>query len=69
METKASKMLDGDFTPQARLFQHLKDVHLILSSGEKCGAFSAAVDDQVGAAHVARQGRGKEQARVGYVLR
>lgn len=38
METKASKMLDGDFTPQARLAQHLKDVHLILSSGEKCGA-------------------------------
>lgn len=38
METKADKMLDGDFTPQARLAQHLKDVRLILSSGERCGA-------------------------------
>ena len=33
MDTKAKKMLDGDFEPQARLSQHLKDVRLILASG------------------------------------
>ncbi|MEK6258682.1 MAG: NAD(P)-dependent oxidoreductase [Planctomycetota bacterium] len=38
METKANKMLDGDFTPQARLAQHWKDVRLILSAGEQSGA-------------------------------
>lgn len=38
METKANKMLDGDFTPQARLAQHWKDVRLILSAGELSGA-------------------------------
>lgn len=38
MDTKGEKMLTGDFTPQARLAQHLKDVRLILSSGETTGA-------------------------------
>ncbi len=38
MDTKAGKMLDGDFTPQARLSQHGKDVRLILSAGERHGA-------------------------------
>lgn len=38
MDTKGAKMLAGDFTPQARLAQHLKDVHLILQMGDKCGA-------------------------------
>lgn len=38
MATKANKMLDGDFTPQARLAQHWKDVRLILSAGEQSGA-------------------------------
>ena len=38
MDTKASKMLGGDFTPQARLAQHGKDVRLILSAGELHGA-------------------------------
>ena len=38
METKANKMLDEDFTPQARLAQHWKDVRLILSAGEQFGA-------------------------------
>jgi 3-hydroxyisobutyrate dehydrogenase-like beta-hydroxyacid dehydrogenase len=38
MDTKGPKMLAGDFTPQARLAQHLKDVHLILNMGEACAA-------------------------------
>ncbi|MCA9043655.1 MAG: NAD(P)-dependent oxidoreductase [Planctomycetaceae bacterium] len=29
MDTKGHKMIEGDFTPQARLSQHLKDVKLI----------------------------------------
>lgn len=32
METKGQKMLTGDFSPQARLSQHLKDVRLMLDS-------------------------------------
>ncbi len=35
METKGEKMLTGDFTPQARLRQHLKDVRLILAAAEQ----------------------------------
>ena len=35
MDTKGDKMLKGDFAPQARLSQHLKDVRLILSLGKK----------------------------------
>lgn len=38
MDMKGRKMLDGDFTPQARLSQHLKDVRLILSAGASNGA-------------------------------
>lgn len=32
MDTKGEKMISGDFTPQARLSQHLKDVRLILAA-------------------------------------
>lgn len=32
MDTKGEKMIQEDFTPQARLAQHLKDVDLILSA-------------------------------------
>lgn len=38
MRTKGEKMLTGDFTPQARLSQHYKDVRLILAEGRQCGA-------------------------------
>jgi 3-hydroxyisobutyrate dehydrogenase-like beta-hydroxyacid dehydrogenase len=38
MDTKGAKMLTGDFTPEARLAQHLKDVRLILKMGESSGA-------------------------------
>jgi 3-hydroxyisobutyrate dehydrogenase len=38
MDAKGEKMLKGDFTPQARLSQHLKDVRLILSLGRKVHA-------------------------------
>jgi 2-hydroxy-3-oxopropionate reductase len=37
MNTKGLKMLRGDFTPVARLSQHLKDVRLILDQGRKHG--------------------------------
>jgi len=32
MDAKGDKMLSGDFTPEARLAQHLKDVRLILAA-------------------------------------
>ena len=38
MDTKGAKMLARDFTPEARLSQHLKDVRLILAAGGGCGA-------------------------------
>lgn len=38
MDTKGAKMVTGDFTPQARLSQHLKDVRLIFELGEARGA-------------------------------
>jgi 3-hydroxyisobutyrate dehydrogenase-like beta-hydroxyacid dehydrogenase len=38
MDTKGQKMLTRDFTPQARLSQHAKDVGLILAAGEQTGA-------------------------------
>ena len=38
MDTKGAKMLAGDFTPEARLAQHLKDVRLVLAQGEQAGA-------------------------------
>ena len=38
MDTKGARMLNEDFEPEARLSQHLKDVRLILASGERSGA-------------------------------
>lgn len=38
MDVKGDKMLREDFTPQARLAQHLKDVRLILDAGKSTGA-------------------------------
>lgn len=38
MDVKGHKMLSGDFTPEARLAQHLKDVRLILDAGRSAGA-------------------------------
>lgn len=38
MDTKGPKMLAGDFAPEARLAQHLKDVRLILAQGAAAGA-------------------------------
>jgi len=38
MDLKGQKMLKRDFTPQARLSQHLKDVQLMLEAGRKAGA-------------------------------
>ena len=37
MDVKGKKMLDGDFTPQARLRQHHKDVSIILKYAQKLG--------------------------------
>lgn len=39
MDVKGFKMLTGDFTPEARLQQHLKDVRLILETGARRGAY------------------------------
>ena len=38
MDTKGDKMIREDFTPEARLAQHLKDVRLILAAGQQLGA-------------------------------
>ena len=38
MDTKGAKMLDREFTPEARLSQHLKDVRLILAEAVEAGA-------------------------------
>lgn len=38
MDIKGAKMLDRNFIPEARLAQHLKDVKLILKTGEARGA-------------------------------
>ncbi len=37
METKGAKMLTGDFTPQAKLSQHAKDVRLMLAEAQAFG--------------------------------
>ncbi len=37
MDSKGEKMLTGDFSPQARLSQHLKDVRLILDAAARTG--------------------------------
>jgi 3-hydroxyisobutyrate dehydrogenase-like beta-hydroxyacid dehydrogenase len=39
MDVKGQKMIAGDFTCQARLSQHLKDVRLILDKGRREGAY------------------------------
>jgi 3-hydroxyisobutyrate dehydrogenase-like beta-hydroxyacid dehydrogenase len=39
METKGAKMLRREFTPEARLSQHLKDVRLILAAAERAGLY------------------------------
>lgn len=38
MDAKGAKMIAGDFQPQAKLSQHLKDVRLILASAERVNA-------------------------------
>jgi len=38
MDNKGRKMLESDFTPEARLRQHHKDVRLILDLASRCGA-------------------------------
>jgi 3-hydroxyisobutyrate dehydrogenase-like beta-hydroxyacid dehydrogenase len=38
MDTKGPKMIAGDFSAQAKLSQHLKDVRLILDEGDRTGA-------------------------------
>jgi 3-hydroxyisobutyrate dehydrogenase-like beta-hydroxyacid dehydrogenase len=38
MEKKGVKMVRGEFTPEARLSQHLKDVRLMLAAAERAGA-------------------------------
>jgi 3-hydroxyisobutyrate dehydrogenase len=37
MDAKGEKMLSGDFSPQGRLAQHLKDVRLMLAAAERTG--------------------------------
>jgi 3-hydroxyisobutyrate dehydrogenase-like beta-hydroxyacid dehydrogenase len=37
MDTKGRKMIGGDFAPEAKLAQHLKDVHLILAAAAAGG--------------------------------
>jgi 3-hydroxyisobutyrate dehydrogenase-like beta-hydroxyacid dehydrogenase len=37
MDAKGQKMIDEEFTPQARLSQHLKDVRLILNQAQSAG--------------------------------
>ena len=37
METKGPKMVTGDFSPEGRARQTLKDVHLMLDQGQKIG--------------------------------
>jgi 3-hydroxyisobutyrate dehydrogenase-like beta-hydroxyacid dehydrogenase len=37
MDTKGRKMIDGDFTAQAKLSQHLKDVRLMLHAASAAG--------------------------------
>ena len=38
MDTKGRKMIEADFAPEAKLAQHLKDVHLILETSDRIGA-------------------------------
>lgn len=38
MESKGDRMVSGNFSPEARLAQHAKDVRLVLEQGEQLGA-------------------------------
>lgn len=38
MDAKGPKMVQGDFSPQARLSQHIKDVRLMLEEAKRAGA-------------------------------
>ena len=49
MDIKGAKMLTGDFTPEARPSQHLKDVRLILTTAKESGAQVAAVGAKLSA--------------------
>ena len=62
MDAKGPKMVAGDFTPQAKLSQHLKDVRIILAEAERAGQAAAAVD---AASAVARASRGPRLGRPG----
>jgi 3-hydroxyisobutyrate dehydrogenase-like beta-hydroxyacid dehydrogenase len=44
MDTKGQKMLDRDYSVQARLSQHLKDVRLILAEAQRAGIETPLVD-------------------------
>jgi 3-hydroxyisobutyrate dehydrogenase-like beta-hydroxyacid dehydrogenase len=44
MDTKGQKMLDRDYSVQARLSQHLKDVRLILAEAQHAGIETPLVD-------------------------
>ncbi|MBL9200185.1 MAG: NAD(P)-dependent oxidoreductase [Opitutaceae bacterium] len=60
MDGKGSKMLTGDFKPEARLSQHLKDVRLILEQGRAAGlpmTLSAAHGQVLEAAEAAGLGQ------------
>lgn len=37
MDSKGNRMIEGDFEPEARLSQHLKDVRLIIASAGRAG--------------------------------
>lgn len=59
MDTKGDKMLRGDFSPEARLAQHHKDVRLILAAGRAGGLpmpLSHAHDQLLAAAEAAGLG-------------
>ncbi len=40
MDTKGQKMIDGEFAPEAKLSQHLKDVRLILDAAREAEAIT-----------------------------
>ncbi len=59
MDGKGDKMLKGDFTPEARLSQHSKDVYIILEQGRAAGlpmTLSAAHRESLEAAEAAGLG-------------
>jgi 3-hydroxyisobutyrate dehydrogenase-like beta-hydroxyacid dehydrogenase len=61
MESKGEMMLTGDFAPQARLKQHLKDVRLILEAARRMEAKTPLSDvHQQMLAKLVEQGHGDE---------